>query len=277
MMRRIILLTIVWMGVCFFGVGQISRNVTTRQSDLKTARASEYNKIFLNNAHYTDVVGQPELPVYIRSFVIPIDAQITGVTVNSVNKQKMEGTYHIYPVQPPRPVSFNADFADFVLPDSVVYNSSMPYPGKQVEIISDDRYLGYRIVTVRLYPVEYIPLTKELFVCSFDFSIDYSINTKQVKNNEFLTQTQSLYRYELNKKSVKFRVENPEVVDNYDTKVRKIVQGRTVVQDFSATSPGTPGLRSQTASIGASLAKRNLCLYQERHKLRFAKLAPNVS
>ena len=201
-MKRFIFLVIFSIGICFSGIGQISKNVITRQSDLKTVKSDEYDKISLDNVFYTtDIVGQPELPVYIREFVIPIDAQITGINITNISKQKLTGNYHIYPVQPPRTASFQDRISDFSLPDPVIYSSAMPYPNKQAEILSDDLYLGYRIVTVRLYPVEYIPLMKELYVCNFDFSIDYSIKTKGDKSSEFVTQTQSLYRYELNKKT----------------------------------------------------------------------------
>ena len=247
-MKRHILLAIVWIGVCFSVVGQISRNVIVNQSDLRITRVGEFDKISLDNVFHTDVVGHPELPVYIQSFVIPIDAQLNGVTVNSINRQKLPGTYNIHPVQAPIPISSQDNILDAGLPNPVIYNSITPYPGRQVEIISDELYLGYRIVTVRLYPVEYIPLTRELYLCDFDFTINYSVSTRQRGSRDFLTQTQSLYRYELNKRAVRFLVENPEAVDNYDTKVRKIVQGRTVVYDFSEDS-SEAGLRSQTVSV----------------------------
>jgi len=248
-MKRIIFFITIWIGICFSGIGQISKSVSTKQSDLKTVKVGEYDKMLLDNVFYmTDIVGQPELPVYIQSFVVPVDAQITGIKVNNLSKQKLAGTYYIHPAQPPLPVSFDG-VSDFILPDPAVYNSSLPYPGKQAEIISDDVYLGYRIITVRLYPVEYNPKTKELYICNFDFGIDYSINKKQAGNNEFVTQTQSLYRYELNKKNVKFFVENPEIVDDYDTKVQKVVQGKTVVLDFSTDSNEKAGLRSQVVSV----------------------------
>jgi len=249
-MKRIIFFITIWIGVCFSVAGQISKNVTTKQPDLNMVREGEYDRISLDGVFYTtDVIGHPELPVYIQSFVIPIDAQINGININSLSKLKLAGTYYIYPVQPPIPVSFNDDIGDFRLPDPAIYDSSMPYPNKQAEIISDDIYLGYRIITVRSYPVEYIPQTKELYICNFDFTIDYSINTKQTGSNEFAMQTQSLYRYELNKKNVKFCVENPGAVDDYDTKVQKVIQGKTIIYDFSSATDEKAGLRSQAISV----------------------------
>ena len=70
-MKRIIFLAIVWIGVCISITGQISRSVVANQSDLTIAKAGEFDKISFNNDFSTDIVGQPELPVYIQSFVIP--------------------------------------------------------------------------------------------------------------------------------------------------------------------------------------------------------------
>jgi len=81
-MKRIIFLAIFGIGICFSGTGQISKHVTTKQADLKVVKSGEYDKISLDNVFYTtDSIGQPELPVYIQSFVVPIDAQITGINI----------------------------------------------------------------------------------------------------------------------------------------------------------------------------------------------------
>jgi hypothetical protein len=210
-MKRIILLTIVWLGICFNGTGQISKTINTNQNDLKTEKINEYDKIYLDNVYNAiDIVGHPELPVKFQSFVVPLDAKIAGVQVYNQHKEKVDGKYNVYPAQPPRTVS-DMDIPEFVLPDPKIYNSSTPYPGKQAEIVSDDVYLGYRIVTVELYPVEYIPDKGELYICDFSFSIDYSVNHSET--GKFEMQTQSLYRYEMNKKNVKFYVDNPEFVE----------------------------------------------------------------
>ena len=46
-MKRIIFFITIWIGVCFYRIGQISKNVTTKLSDLNIERIDEYNKISL--------------------------------------------------------------------------------------------------------------------------------------------------------------------------------------------------------------------------------------
>jgi len=222
---------------------QIRGQVQFNREAINTMKENSFDKIITDENLFIEDPGSPELPILLKSYLIPVDADKVTVNVQNESKQEIKGQYNVYPAQPPV-LTGNVN-SIFTTSNPKIYESNNPYPGKQAEIISDGIYMGYRIITVRLYPVEYIPQAKKLYVCSFDFSLDYSINTKNAKN----IQTQSLYRYELNKKAAKFRVENPEAADNYDTKVQKVVQGKTVVYNFSASSGEKTGLRSQSVSV----------------------------
>jgi len=212
---------------------QIKGEVKFKMKDIKVMKDNGFDRFFTEDDYYIQDMGSPALPVLLKSYLIPLDAENVTVNLQNISKQKEIGQYYIYPAQPPVLVGNDKD-TGFVAPNPKIYESDSIFPSKLAEIVSDDNYLGFRIVTVRLYPIEYKPKTSELFVCNFNFTIDYETNTKPGKGNE--TQTQSLYRYELNKKSVKSRVENPEAVDGYDTKVQKVMQGNTTVYDFSTPS-----------------------------------------
>ena len=96
-MKRTILIIAVWIAVCLSINGQITKSIVTNLSDSKIERVGEYDKVFLNKGFNTiSIVGHPELPVYVKSYAIPIDAQLTGVTVNGINKHKISGTYNMY-------------------------------------------------------------------------------------------------------------------------------------------------------------------------------------
>ena len=99
-MKKFLLIAISLITINLSITAQISRNITTCLSDIKIEKFGEYDKISIaNEFNATDIVGQPELPVYVQTFVIPRDAQLNGVSVNSVNKQKMKGEYNVFPAQ----------------------------------------------------------------------------------------------------------------------------------------------------------------------------------
>jgi len=225
---------------------QVKGEVKFKMKDIKIMKENGFDRFFTDENFYIVDPGSPALPVLLKSYLIPLDADNVTVNLQNISKQKEIGQYLVYPAQPPVPVGNNKDMG-FVAPNPKIYESDSIFPNKLAEIVSDDNYLGYRIITVRLYPVEYNPKTSELFICNFNFRIDYVTNTKPGKGNE--TQTQSLYRYELNKKSVKSRVDNPEAVDSYDTKVQKVMQGNTTVFDFSTPSNENSSMLRSSVSV----------------------------
>ena len=58
-MKRILFLISIWIGVCFSGIGQISKNETTKLSDLTVVKVGEYDRISLDKVFYTtDIVHE---------------------------------------------------------------------------------------------------------------------------------------------------------------------------------------------------------------------------
>jgi len=209
------------LGVCIVQA-QIKGQIQFTNKVVKTSKDNGFDRIISHEGFTTTEPGNPELPILLKSYLIPVNANRVTINIQNVSKQKVEEQYNIYPAQPPIPVGI-VQSIPFIEPNPQIYQSELPYPGKSTEIVSDEFYLGYRVVTIRLYPFEYLPKRKELYACDINFSIDYTQTRSLEKEAALVTQNQTLYRYELNKKSIKFRVANPEVVDNYDTKVKNIV------------------------------------------------------
>ena len=95
--------------------GQVNVNLT----DVQISAQGDYSKIRLEGANgLTKRVGAPELPVIIKTFVIPADAKVTGVNVTVSSRTALDGTFMPYPAQPPVTVGDNAP--DFVPPAALV-------------------------------------------------------------------------------------------------------------------------------------------------------------
>jgi hypothetical protein len=186
-MKKLGFILFLCVGFFLHGLGQITNSVKPNLSELKIEKEAEYDRILLENSSYLDVAGQPELPIYIKSYAIPIDAKVTGIKINSVQKQKMEGSYYIYPTQPPIPISTDEEIPHSGLLNQTVYNSLSPYPGKYAEIVSDQYEYGYHIVTLRIFPVEYIPKNREIYICDIDYEIEYTIEMFDSKGNVLQT------------------------------------------------------------------------------------------
>ena len=92
--------------VIFFFVGicvvqaQIRGQIQYSNEIVKTNKVNGFDKIDSNELT-TGEPGSPELPVLLKSYLIPVDADRVTINVQNVSKQKVEGQYYIYPTQPP--------------------------------------------------------------------------------------------------------------------------------------------------------------------------------
>ncbi|MDL2262867.1 hypothetical protein LJC11_05140 [Bacteroidales bacterium OttesenSCG-928-I21] len=171
-MKKLIILIVTLIGL--FGVlsSQVSDNFMLTTNDLIISTSGEYDIISTTDFSFTDEIGSPQLPVKFVSFVLPYNSTITGLDV-TVTQQKLNGNYYIYPAQPPRMLD-GSDPPEFVESNLDIYNSNEPYPNKTVEIISDGYTHGYHVVTVAIYPVEYHPANREVYLRNINFTINYN-------------------------------------------------------------------------------------------------------
>lgn len=49
-------------------------------------------------------IGAPELPIAVQTFVVPLNAKVTGVDVFVKSRSAIDGTFMPYPAQPLVPV-----------------------------------------------------------------------------------------------------------------------------------------------------------------------------
>ena len=147
---------------------QITESFNFPRRELIFQENGEFDEVRTKDYSFTEEIGNPQMPTRIESFVVPFDAVVSGISVTSVTKQKIQGEFYVYPTQPKIPLD-GSEPPEFAEPNPTVYNSTEPYPGKTVEIISDEFMHGYHIVTVKIYPVEYNPKNRELYLQDISF------------------------------------------------------------------------------------------------------------
>lgn len=219
MKRKIIPLIYLWITSCLSAIAQINGQVNINVNEPSFSKQDGYDIIRWNASRYkTKQVGAPELPVAVQTFVVPLNVKVTGVEVSVKSSSVIEGTFMPYPVQPPIPIGIE-DEPGFVLPDSAIYNGSEVFPKERAEIIADYNEMGYHLVTVRLNPVEYNPVSRKIHVSSLDFTLRY----EQCEDHSIQPEAQNIRRANSIKKVIRSMVVNPQDVDRFaDTKVRLI-------------------------------------------------------
>jgi hypothetical protein len=229
-----------------FIYAQISDKLTITKKDIKSEIVNGYDKINWKSDFRTKEVGNPDLPVYRVSYVLPVDVLVTGVRFTTQTKQKHDQNFNIIPVQQPITTD-NSNALAFTQPNKAVYQSTSAYPNKLYEIESDRFYMGYHLITLRIYPFEYLPLTQILnYYTQLEFTINFISGTN---TNEISPLTQNLHRAEQCKTLVQSMVRNPDDVDKFGSNVQTIRDGKNIIQNFKSTTRSSAPQKTKSLSV----------------------------
>jgi hypothetical protein len=156
--------------------GELYQTIQFSRSEIGISQAEGYHRVTVPRAVVTGAPGSPEVPCLPVLMVIPPSATVEKVEVVDLEQEILPGTYNLHPAQPP--TTFSGPAPAFVGPDPVVYNSTKPLPGHYVEEAGTGTKCGYRLAAVRLYPVQYVPATKQiLYVRRIVLKVTYKEGT----------------------------------------------------------------------------------------------------
>ncbi|MCJ7496991.1 MAG: C25 family cysteine peptidase [candidate division Zixibacteria bacterium] len=139
---------------------QLTYQVNFSQEELSFQKKGTFDYIQLKNGENLEIEGKPQLPLRIFNFLIPEYKDIDTI-ICEAESQQLQGKFLIYPAQKKEKTDGVLLEDTFVL-DSSVYFSEKPYPEKTVEIINKGFLDGNSIVTLALYPLEYLPGSQNL-------------------------------------------------------------------------------------------------------------------
>jgi parallel beta-helix repeat protein len=167
-------------------------------------------------------VGEPMLPVKTVCVAIPLNSRVDSVTVSSFSREELTEEYSIYPAQPLTPVGYCDDTilgiskSSLVGPNQTVYTSAKPYPGVLVEYVADGYLAGFHIVSLSVYPLQYVPLNRKVVLYE---EISFKVNLKPSVNCALGVERRSRVCQGLYESMVKSLVENPSDVEAFAPEV----------------------------------------------------------
>jgi len=86
-----------------FCQAQIHDRIDIRSTDIQLTKTQEFDRMNWKSDYFLSTVGEPELPVYRVSYVLPIDAKVTGVVFSSNYDEIRRKAYNVNnPVQAKR-------------------------------------------------------------------------------------------------------------------------------------------------------------------------------
>ena len=107
--------------------------------------------------------GEPALPGQGARILLPYGCEAAGVTVVTGEAVLLGTGYTIEPVGHPVRLSDGPEAARVPTPDPAIYGSDEPFPPARFEQIGTQGFRGYRMLTLKLNPVKYVPRSGELY------------------------------------------------------------------------------------------------------------------
>ncbi len=120
-----------------------------------------------DDLQYIEEPGHPELPFKYIHLIIPPDQKVKDIHITVKDKKIISIDNPVFPVQPDIPTSINYQKPEFSSPNVQIYNSDDPYPSETVRVVRHGYFDGNNhIVTIAVYPLQYLPKSKQLLIYS---------------------------------------------------------------------------------------------------------------
>ncbi len=156
--------------------GTVTSTVTVSRSELSFSRHEGYDVVELARGLVVPDPGRPSIPEMTVTLVVPARAEVTGVTAVPLATEEIPGTFNLLPSQPARPLSLTEP-VPFVPPDPAVYSSGETWPGAALLRHSTGNAAGFRLVSVSISPLQYVPADSRLSLHTrVRVSVDYRTN-----------------------------------------------------------------------------------------------------
>jgi hypothetical protein len=181
---------------------------------------STYDSVAMSGLPQYGAPGEPVLPFRIAKVLIPQGKCVQNVDVITSNRIVLEGRFNLEYGKTPIPISSNATIED--LADQTIYDSTNPFPSVLFSRMSEQHLRGYKILMLKLHPVQYIPKRGELYYFK---SMNVTISLKETD------KTSVLFRNSLQDRELVLGiVDNPDMMETYTERT-------TTVQPSSLADP----------------------------------------
>ncbi len=172
-----------------------------------------YQQINFNGCMQTALAGNPSLPYQMVSLMLPQGTEAESIVVELSDFQEVEGMMTLFPYQPSRTVGDN-EKRDLVVND-VLYASKSVYPAESHGVLTTQYKNGYGFAFSSFTPVRYIPSEGKVMYAK---TANVRVNVKASKANH----DANLWGTQEVKDNVRRLAQNPEMIEEYQTKGREV-------------------------------------------------------
>jgi len=168
----------------------------------------DYDRVIMENADLCGNPGQPRLPSRGARILLPPQSEVSSIEVIQGERIKIGEGYNIEPTAVPHKLSAPHE-ARPPVPDQDIYGSRNSFPVALHEQVSVQNFRGYSVLILKLNPVEYIPLTGELY-----YYPDLEIRVNTISTGKAHELFRGLLK---DREEVEKRIDNPSETVAYNS------------------------------------------------------------
>jgi len=166
-----------------------------------------YDRVTLLDCYPAGSAGEPKIPSKGAFLLLPPESKVSEIDIIPGEKIVLGSGLLVEPTSQAIPLSQTEDIL-IPLPNEMIYQSNTEYPGKLYTQVGVYSFRGYQILVLLLHPVQYNPVTGELF---------YYKNFEVSVKTEAASIQSGFYRgLEQDQNEVQQKVDNPEMSLQYN-------------------------------------------------------------
>ena len=201
-----------------------------------------FTTIDMNNCYPYAQPGFPTLPIYRALLLIPEGHSVENIQGTFQNPQILPYDFLMKPILPEQDfIRIGMDDPQPFVMNDTVYSASTPVFEKIFENGGIGYCRGYEILTIYLYPLQYVPGTG---VLTYFPEMTITVQLQESKGQP-IQENPSLLRYsQTDEDVVRELVTNPAILSTYDVQEMNVLDGatETAQEDTVLVSPGAAGL-----------------------------------
>lgn len=161
-----------------------------------------YDRVTLDDCYPAGNAGEPKIPSKGVFLLLPPESAVNDIDIIPGAKIILGSGFNIEPTSQAIPVS-QTENIPIPVPNEALYHMNAAYPGELFTIIGVQSFRGYQILILLLHPVQYNPVTGELFY--------YTCLGVSVKTIVSGVQSEFYRGFNQDEQQVRQKVDNPEM------------------------------------------------------------------
>ncbi|MCQ2309505.1 MAG: C25 family cysteine peptidase [Bacteroidales bacterium] len=200
-----------------------------------------YQQVMFDGTMQSALQGQPSLPYYAVSLLLPQGAEAESIEVELSDFQEVGENINLFPYQPSR--TMNDIAPKELVKDEAIYASKGIYPVENHGVVITQYLNGFGFAFSSFTPVQYIPATGKVMFAK-TATVRVNLASSKTDHSVMLWKTNAISN------RISKLAQNPEMIESYQTRGREVTGYDLLIITSSEYVDGYAEYQNYYNSIG---------------------------